>query len=414
MVTGATMAQRGPVYADRVSESPAGSWQVEPAAVGQSAISGPPNAGDQPSTQRGSLGQDARKLTIYFGERTQCTSGGFAADRLLGLFGKREVATSILLRGIEGFGIRHHLRTDQSLTLSEDPPLVAVAVDTAARIEALLDEVNAIGLRGLITLERARLVRGGGGPLPADADSAQAVKLTVYVGRQERTYRVPTFVAVCDLMHRRGLSGASVFLGVDGTAHGSRQRAHFFDGNDDVPLMIIAVGDGDRIGAMIPELGALLQRPLFTVETVRVCKRDGVLLERPRELPSTDSSGLAMWQKIMVFTSESTLHRGQPIHRSLVRRLRSAGVARGATAIRGIWGFHGDHLPHGDRLLQVHRSVPVGTIIIDEPDRIAQNFGVIDEITAEHGLVTSEMVPALLSAQPGRRHGGLRLAARPN
>jgi PII-like signaling protein len=368
----------------------------------------PAEAGSGPGLP---IGEEARKLTIYFGERTRCATGGFAADRLLDLFGRHEVATSILLRGIEGFGIRHHLRTDQSLTLSEDPPLVAVAVDSTPRIEALLEDVNGLNLRGLITLERARLVRGGS--LPAGAGPREAVKLTVYVGRQERTHRVPAFVTVCDLMHRRGLSGASVFLGVDGTAHGTRQRARFFDGNDDVPLMIIAVGDGDRISAMLPELGALLQRPLFTVERVRVCKRDGVLLEQPHELPSTDSSGLALWQKISVFTSESTLHRGAPIHRSLVRGLRAAGTARGATVIRGIWGFHGNHPPHGDRLLQVRRSVPVGTIVVDEPDRIARSFPLIDEITAEHGLVTSEMVPALLSAQPDRRRGGFRLAWHP-
>ena len=47
--------------------------------------------------------------------------------------------TSILLRGVEGFGARHRLRTDRSLTLSEDLPLVAVAVDTRARIEALAE-----------------------------------------------------------------------------------------------------------------------------------------------------------------------------------------------------------------------------------------------------------------------------------
>ena len=34
------------------------------------------------------------------------------------------------MRGVEGFGAKHHLRTDRLLTLSEDLPLVSVAVDT--------------------------------------------------------------------------------------------------------------------------------------------------------------------------------------------------------------------------------------------------------------------------------------------
>ncbi len=361
-----------------------------------------------------SIGQDARKLTIYFGERARGASGGYVADQLLELFGGQRLATSILLRGIEGFGIRHQVRTDQFLSLSEDPPLVAVAVDTTPRIDALMGEVDALQLRGLITLERAQLVQGDAASLARPPDPGEAVKLTVYVGRQERAHRLPAYLAACDLMHRRGLSGASVFLGVDGTARGARRRAGFFDRNVDVPVMIIAVGDGAAVSQIIPELGALLRRPLFTLERIRICKRDGILLERPHELPRTDSGGLAMWQKIMVYTSESTLHGGAPIHRALVRGLRSARTVRGVTAIRGIWGFHGDHRPHGDRLLQVRRRVPVCTIVVDEPARIAESFAMIDEITAERGLVTSEMVPALVSAQPDRRRGGFRLADRAN
>ena len=53
----------------------------------------------------------------------------------------------------------------------------------------------------------------------------EETKLTIYLGRQERVYRVPAFVAVCDLLHRRGVAGATAMLGVDGTAHGGRERA---------------------------------------------------------------------------------------------------------------------------------------------------------------------------------------------
>ena len=82
---------------------------------------------------------DGLKLTSYFGER-QRAGGQFVADALLGLYGEREVATSILLRGAEGFGLKHRLRTDLSLSLSEDLPLTAIAVDRRERIEALAPE----------------------------------------------------------------------------------------------------------------------------------------------------------------------------------------------------------------------------------------------------------------------------------
>jgi hypothetical protein len=50
------------------------------------------------------------------------------------------------------------------------------------------------------------------------------------------------------------------------------------------------------------------------------------------------------------------------------------------------------------------------TITIDTPERTAGTFAIIDELTPEHGLVTSEMVPAMAAINEGDRRGGLRLA----
>jgi hypothetical protein len=50
------------------------------------------------------------------------------------------------------------------------------------------------------------------------------------------------------------------------------------------------------------------------------------------------------------------------------------------------------------------------TVVIDSPERIRASFSVIDELTREHGVVTSEMVPALTAITETSRHGGLRLA----
>ena len=366
---------------------------------------------------------DCIKLTSYFSERHRA-GGRFVADALLDLYGSHEIAASILLRGTEGFGLKHHLRTDRSLTLSEDLPLTAIAVDSRPRIEAVLGPTLELNRPGLVTLERAHLLTGTGptgigltgigltgeaGPGAGPADRPGESKLTVYLGRQERVYRVPAFVAVCDLLYRRGVAGATALLGVDGTARGQRERARFFSRNAEVPMMVVAVGSGGRIGQVLPELGALLRRPLLTLERVQVCKRDGRLLAPPAPLPAADEHGMALWHKLMIFSSESARHGGQPVHRAMVRRLRSAGLS-GATTVRGIWGFHGDHAPHGDRVLQLGRHVPVVTIVIDTPERIATAFPIIDEVTSEHGLVTSETIPALRAAAGDRRRGGPRLA----
>ena len=144
---------------------------------------------------------------------------------------------------------------------------------------------------------------------------------------------------------------------------------------------------------------------------MRVCKRDGVRLAEPRHLPATDPSGLAMWQKLMVYASEQARTPEGPLYVELVRRLRSEGAA-GATVLRGIWGYHGDHAPHGDRFWSLRRHVPALTVVVDTPERIQRWWAIVDELTSETGLVTSEIVPAVRASAPGHLAGGLRLAAR--
>lgn len=344
------------------------------------------------------MNDDCLKLTIYFGERDRA-GGGFVADALCAIYARHELQTSLIMRGVEGFGAKHQLHTDRLLTLSEDLPLVSVAVDTRPRIEAALRDVERLRFSGLVTLERARMLTGRIEPLALPADLHEATKLTVYVGRQERSGSRPAYEAVVELLHRHGVAGATVLLGVDGTAHGRRERARFFGRNERVPLMVISVGDGASIARALPELGALLRRPLVTLERVRVCKRDGVSLAEPWPLPTADPSGLGVWQKLMVYAGEQSRHAGRPLYEELVRALRRDGAA-GATTLRGIWGYHGDHHPHGDSLWQLRRRVPTVTVIVDTPERIREWFAVVDELTDETGLVTSEMVPAMRPAGP--------------
>jgi PII-like signaling protein len=346
---------------------------------------------------------DALKLTTYFGERDRARDR-FLADALADVYARHELRTSLVLRGVAGFGVKHHLHTDRLLTLSEDLPIVSLAVDARARIEALLDEVVTLSGDGLITLERARFAEAAVVPV-----AGEETKLTVYLGRGQRAGGRAAYVAVVQALRRHGVAGATVLLGVDGTARGERRRARFFAGNAQVPLMIIAVGAGERIAAALPELRALVAEPLMTLERVRVCKRDGRRLGAPEPVAGTDASGLAVWQKLMVYCGEQSRHQRRPLYAELIRALRAEGAA-GATSLRGIWGYHGDHAPHGDSFRQLRRRVPVVTVIVDTPERIGRWFAIVDELTDETGLVTSEQVPALRAAGPGIARGGLRLA----
>ena len=289
------------------------------------------------------------KLTAYFGENDGIS------DALLARFAAHGIQASVLLRGIEGFGAKQHLHSDRLLTLSEDLPLVAVAVGSDDGIEAIRPEVEAIVQEGLVTTE------GTSGEVPEAGD----VKLTVYCGRSR-------FRPVVDVLHRSGVEGATVLLGVDGTMHGERRRARFFAANTDVPLLVVAVGSAERVGAAL----AALEDPVYTIERVA---------SGPVGTP---------WEKLTLFSSEPA-----GAHLRFIRALRSAG-AGGATCLRGIWGYSGQAPPHGDHLLALRRRVPVVTTVVDSADRV----GAWQELAGgAGGFLIREGVPAASVMQKGKR-----------
>jgi PII-like signaling protein len=54
-------------------------------------------------------------------------------------------------------------------------------------------------------------------------------------------------------------------------------------------------------------------------------------------------------------------------------------------------------------LFQLRRNVPTVTVIVDRPERIMRAFAIVDELTPERGLVTSELVPASIAPVQGER-----------
>jgi len=334
------------------------------------------------------VNDDCLKLTTYFGLRDR-SDDGLVADLLFNVYSRVKLETSVLLLGAEGFGLKRRLRSDLHADLCGNLPLVSVAIDTPQQIESAVEAVMKIEHRGLITLEPARMLTGRLDALVLSGTT----KLSVFVRHHEEAFGKPAFMAICDLLYRRGLPGATVLRGVDGTVRGERKRPKTCSLNREVPVMVTAIGRGDRIGAILPELAGLLRRPLLTLERVGICKRDGELLAHPSCLPFEATNRGEGWQKLVVYASEVGKAKSPPVHAPLIRRLRKKG-ATGATSLRGTWGFHNDHVPHGSRPFQLQR-VPMVTTLVDSPEGIGRAFGVVDELTADRGLVTNESVVVL-------------------
>jgi PII-like signaling protein len=341
------------------------------------------------------------KLTTYFEERDPAGER-FLADALFDLYERHEMRTSVLLRGMQGFGQRHELHTDRLLTLSERLPAVSIAVDSRDRIARAVPEVLELARHGLVSLERTRLITGAGlEHLELPSELGAMLKLTIYGGRSIRSDGDAGYVAAVELLRRCGATGASVLLAVDGTLHGERRRAQFFGRNARVPLMLLTIGAPRALDAALPMLVRLIDEPVVTIERVQVCRSDGQRLAEPPPTQARDETGLPLWQKVMVHAEEQARCEGRPLYMELVRRLREARAA-GVTVLRGVRGFYGDRPTIADRVLSLRRNVPLHVVAVDTPAGVRRWWPVIEDVTSDSGLVTVELVPASHALASGR------------
>jgi PII-like signaling protein len=320
------------------------------------------------------------QMRFYFGERDRCGDGPLDAA-VMAACARHGVSAAALLRAVEGFGAKQRMRTDRMLTLSEDPPLVAVAVGDGERIEALAEEIRGIAHDGLLTLnpvttpDRVRTsprIARESANAPGEEAPGDEVRVTIWGPRTGS--RSPHMSAV-DALHRHGAEAAMVLLGVDGVLDGERRRARFAASNHDVPAMTVAVGEWGRIEAALAEVDGAA--PLVTVEAVETSRRMGTVslhADPAVELSSRIErerlhGAAATW--VTYITSEIESRGPHPCYLELIHRLREEGAA-GATALRGVWGFRGATPPHGDRVLALRRDVPILVEAIDVPEPAAR------------------------------------------
>ncbi len=351
---------------------------------------------------------DALKLSVYFGD--SATAGSkLASHALMQRMAEREVKVAALFRGVEGFGYHRRIHVGRFPDVSADLPLLAMAVDERARIESLLEDVDEIVSQGLVTLEHARLATDehvAGAEFP-DAPG-RVGKLTIYLGRTDRAKGQPAFRHAVDLLRGLGAEGAIVLMGVDGVLRGRRREARLFSANANSPLVIISVGSREVLRQALPALHADLTDPIVTVEPIEQLKRDGKLLTPlPNWQRRTEERDI--WHTLRVYARRSAQVDGRPLCSELTRRLRAAGAA-GATTILGEWGFSSDERPYGDRFGKLASNAPSYTVYIDRPAKVAEVWPIVDELTAEHGIVTWLVVPGYRERAGDTVNGHLHLA----
>ncbi len=80
-------------------------------------------------------------------------------EALVELLRKEGFAGATVLRGICGFGANRAYHTQKLLDLSADMPIIIEVVDSQEKINTIMPQIDAMMGGGMITLEKATVIR---------------------------------------------------------------------------------------------------------------------------------------------------------------------------------------------------------------------------------------------------------------
>ena len=104
--------------------------------------------------------QQASLLRIFVGEDER-SEGRPLYEAIVLKAREQHLAGATVLRGPMGFGRSSHLHTAKILRLSEDLPVIIEIVDSEEKIAAFLPVLDSLMTSGLVTLEKAQVIRYG-------------------------------------------------------------------------------------------------------------------------------------------------------------------------------------------------------------------------------------------------------------
>ena len=201
-----------------------------------------------------------------------------------------------VLKGVYGLRQGGAILEEQRWSISQELPVIVEVIDEPAQIEALLATAEPVFHVGVITLERARVLKyraGSGadpGPLGGRKVSATAavaigvrtvklpekgtlLRMFMGEGDREPESERPLYETVVRRAREAHLAGATVLRGPLGFGRHSRvHAAKLLALSTDLPIVIEIVDSEEKIDAFLPVVDELVSEGLVTLEAVRILR----------------------------------------------------------------------------------------------------------------------------------------------
>jgi uncharacterized protein len=106
--------------------------------------------------------------------------------------------------------------------------------------------------------------------------SGQALRVTVFIGDDDRIHHRPLYTEIVHRAHAAGLAGASVIRGYEGFGASSLiHTTRLLSLSEDLPVIVIMVDTEDKIRGFLPELESLVTEGLIILDEVEVVQYVG-------------------------------------------------------------------------------------------------------------------------------------------
>jgi PII-like signaling protein len=110
-----------------------------------------------------------------------------------------------------------------------------------------------------------------------------ALLARIYIGESDRYDGQPLYEAIVHLLRERGVAGATVLRGIEGYGRAARlHTTRILRLSEDLPILIEVIDREDRLRAVLPDIDAMVEGGLITLEKVEVMTYRSPEKEEPK------------------------------------------------------------------------------------------------------------------------------------
>jgi PII-like signaling protein len=198
-----------------------------------------------------------------------------------------------------------------------------------------------------------------------------AKRLIITVNESDRWHGRNTYNAILELLHHRGMAGATVSRAIAGfTGRGAIHTINLLELSADLPVCIEVVDTAEAVERVLPDIYDMVERGLVEVQDTQIIRFAGPAAQADAPAPTEAVMRLIGRSKMLqIHIGGNDKWEGEPLYEAIVKRARQHDIA-GATVYRGVMGYGAHKLLHKHKTMALSSDDPIMISVIDAEEKI--------------------------------------------